>query len=313
MRRKGSGAFQIALTRSSSVSLHTQLVTQLSLQILNGELKAGDKLPSVRALARRLNIHHNTVSAAYSELSRRGVVEVRRGSGVYVGRSEPEQEEFNELDEIIRSFLGTARRQGYSVQAIRACISRWMARQPPDHLLVVEPALDFQQLLVHELRYQLEFGVTAATPEELRAQPELSAGALVVATAYHAASVREHLPGEAEMVKLSLHRGEQEAERLKRLPVGAIVGLVSIGSTVLDYAQVMIASLRGEELLVRPVLLSQKSEWRKLTRSADLVIADSYCYDTVARFSQRPVMRLILVAEKSIRHLRQAMKAFTST
>src|SRR5687767_7112948 len=85
--RKGARTvkfFQIILSPGSSVSLHDQLVTQLTLHILNGVLKPGEKLPSVRALARRLHIHHNTVSAAYGELSDLSLVEVRRGSGVYV-------------------------------------------------------------------------------------------------------------------------------------------------------------------------------------------------------------------------------------
>ena len=90
--RKGK-FFQIVLSRSSAVSLHAQLVTQLTLHILNGVIKPGDKLPSVRALARRLHIHHNTVSGAYGELSDLKLVEMRRGSGVYVSQSSRGEDE----------------------------------------------------------------------------------------------------------------------------------------------------------------------------------------------------------------------------
>src|SRR5436190_22437296 len=107
--------FQIVLSRDSAVSLHAQLVTQLTLNILNGLLKPGDKLPSVRALARRLHIHHNTVSAAYVELAEHNLVKVRRGSGVYVSKGSKDENELTELDGIIRSFLETARKKGYSL------------------------------------------------------------------------------------------------------------------------------------------------------------------------------------------------------
>src|SRR5438552_18018001 len=109
--------FHIALSTGSVVSLHAQLVTQLTLHILNGVLKPGDRLPSVRALARRLHIHHNTVSAAYGELADLKLVEVRRGSGVYVSQSTRPEDDLLELDDIIRSVLETARKKGDSLQA----------------------------------------------------------------------------------------------------------------------------------------------------------------------------------------------------
>jgi DNA-binding transcriptional regulator YhcF (GntR family) len=52
------------VSRNSTVSMREQLSTQLVLGIVSGRLAPGERLPSVRALARRLRIHPNTVSAA---------------------------------------------------------------------------------------------------------------------------------------------------------------------------------------------------------------------------------------------------------
>ena len=71
------------LSHSSEVPLREQLVTQIRLGIISGDLPARQKLPSTRELARRFHIHANTVSAAYRELQRSGWVEFRKGSGVY--------------------------------------------------------------------------------------------------------------------------------------------------------------------------------------------------------------------------------------
>ena len=54
------------------------------LAINSGELKANQKLPSTRELARRFALHSNTVNAAYRDLARRGWLYFRKGSGVYV-------------------------------------------------------------------------------------------------------------------------------------------------------------------------------------------------------------------------------------
>ena len=59
---------RIQISRESDVPIADQLAAELIFSIASGELKPGDTLPSVRALARRLKIHHNTVSRAYQEL-----------------------------------------------------------------------------------------------------------------------------------------------------------------------------------------------------------------------------------------------------
>ena len=72
------------LSKSSEVPLREQLVTQIILGVVSNDLKANERLPSTRELARRYKIHANTVSAAFRELTRLGWVEFRKGSGVYV-------------------------------------------------------------------------------------------------------------------------------------------------------------------------------------------------------------------------------------
>ena len=75
---------ELILSRRTGIPVRDQLIVQLELRILDGTLAPGQKLPSVRALARRLKIHANTVSAAYRALEASGRVRLRRGSGVYV-------------------------------------------------------------------------------------------------------------------------------------------------------------------------------------------------------------------------------------
>src|ERR1700730_1683923 len=95
------------LSKSSEVPLREQLVTQIRLGIVSGDLKVRQKLPSTRELARRFSIHSNTVSAAYRELNRTGWVEFRKGSGVYVRppSAAHDREGDNPLDQLINEFL----------------------------------------------------------------------------------------------------------------------------------------------------------------------------------------------------------------
>ena len=61
----------IHLSKESEVPLRQQLTEQIVFSITTGQLRTGQQLPSVRALARQLKIHHNTVSEAYQDLVRR--------------------------------------------------------------------------------------------------------------------------------------------------------------------------------------------------------------------------------------------------
>ena len=72
---------RIWIARHSDVPVREQLVTQIRLGVLSGDLRAGQRLPSTRELARRFHVHANTVSAAYRELEKQRWVESRRGSG----------------------------------------------------------------------------------------------------------------------------------------------------------------------------------------------------------------------------------------
>src|SRR3954469_13292701 len=72
------------LARNSEVPIREQLVTQITLGILSGDLEPGRRLPSTRELARRFRVHANTVSAAYRQMEDDGLLESRHGSGVYV-------------------------------------------------------------------------------------------------------------------------------------------------------------------------------------------------------------------------------------
>lgn len=68
----------------SSLPIYRQIVEQTQDAIDAGIYRAGEALPSQRALATQIRVNPNTIQKAYDELDRLGVVEVRRGLGVFV-------------------------------------------------------------------------------------------------------------------------------------------------------------------------------------------------------------------------------------
>ena len=76
---------------ASSVPLYTQLRNQIVMAIASGDLKPGDRLPTIRALAQESGINMMTVSRAYQNLKMEGYIITDRRSGATVAQSLPRQ------------------------------------------------------------------------------------------------------------------------------------------------------------------------------------------------------------------------------
>ena len=68
----------------SSTPIYEQIELGIKELILKGGLKSNDKLPSVREMSTILTINPNTISKAYGELERDGIIETFRGKGTFV-------------------------------------------------------------------------------------------------------------------------------------------------------------------------------------------------------------------------------------
>ena len=75
---------EIVVSNKASRPLYEQIVSQIKTQIMNGELKAGEALPSIRSLAKSLQISVLTVQKAYDILQEDGFIETAAGKGCYV-------------------------------------------------------------------------------------------------------------------------------------------------------------------------------------------------------------------------------------
>ncbi len=74
----------IIITNNSDSPIYEQIEEQIKGMILNGELKEGDALPSMRLLAKELRISIITTKRAYEELEREGFIESFTGKGSFV-------------------------------------------------------------------------------------------------------------------------------------------------------------------------------------------------------------------------------------
>ena len=81
---------EIVISNSSGRPIYEQIAEQVKSQIVQGRLKPGDPLPSMRVLAQDLKISVITTKRAYGELEAEGFIETVAGEGCYVAAADPE-------------------------------------------------------------------------------------------------------------------------------------------------------------------------------------------------------------------------------
>ena len=92
----------MSMTWSDTTPIYLQLRDKVVSMILDGVLKPGDALPSVRQVAADFQLNPITVSRAYQELADVTLVEKRRGLGMYVTDGAPEKLLASERERFLR-------------------------------------------------------------------------------------------------------------------------------------------------------------------------------------------------------------------
>ncbi|MGP9651085.1 GntR family transcriptional regulator [Glutamicibacter sp. AOP38-B1-38] len=112
----------------AAVPPYEQIRTQISSLISLGELPAGSKLPTVRALATDLGVASGTVARAYKELEAIGLVSSRRRAGTVVNAGADMEKSSGDLVQAVDRVWELARAQGIDEATVRALVQR-RARQ----------------------------------------------------------------------------------------------------------------------------------------------------------------------------------------
>ena len=118
-------SLQFQIDAASGVPFYRQIIDQVLAGMATGALTAGDRLPTVRALAVELAVNPNTVARAYKELEIRGVVTTQQGTGTFVSAQEispDEVERRRRLDQLVDAFLARVAAEGYSLAHIQQAL-----------------------------------------------------------------------------------------------------------------------------------------------------------------------------------------------
>ncbi len=315
------------LSRNGGVSIREQLVAQIILSITSGDLKTRARLPSVRELARRFDIHPNTVSAAYRELAQRGWVEQRRGSGVFVrernaanddaSANNTDSSASDELDYLLARLLHAAEKRGFTLADVQTRLAAQPRFELCDGFLLIEPDAEVRRILVAEIKAAIDFPIRAfafnevsafdkATLADIKTVSAQLAGTIPVLLYNRAAEARRMLPANAPFITMQTRSVADSLSGQQPPPADALIIIASRCTEFLRLSrQILVAAgLDTDALDFRD---ARAKNWRRGIAQSHFVITDVLTAREISPSIEMRVFRII--SDSSIAELQRHVAA----
>ena len=120
----------LRIEKGSAAPISRQIGQQIASLCASGNLEPGDRLPSVRELARDLAVNQNTILRVYERLCREGLLETRQGHGTFVALNAQAHASPGQRERLVDEFR----------QLARQCVGLGLSTDETHELLAV--ALD---------------------------------------------------------------------------------------------------------------------------------------------------------------------------
>lgn len=286
---------QFHIQPDSEIPASTQLFNQIRFAIASRQFPPGHRLPSTRALAMQTGLHRNTISKVYRHLEEIGLVESQAGSGIYVRAQGNEggsrlksaiAEQYPQANQIVQESLDKLLAEGCTLSQAREFFLGeidWRLRCSA-RVLVTAPTQDIGvgELMVQELEQALKIPVQLVPLEKLAAFLEQTHSGTVVTSRYFIGEAEAiAAPMSVRVIPVDIYDYSSEIHIVRSLPKDSCVGLVSLSSGILRAAEVIIHSLRGDDLLVMTAQKGDTYKLNALVRSAKSIISDQASFAAV--------------------------------
>jgi DNA-binding transcriptional regulator YhcF (GntR family) len=246
------------VSREASAPIREQLAAQLILGILSRKYPPGERLPSVRELARRLSVHANTVSAVYKDLAARGWVSRRAGAGVYVN----DRSANSSLEAFARECVTAGLERGFTLGEMHAAFASVCVAEESREFVVVDSDAELARVIAAEVEEATGKPVAWA-----RISDAVPAGR-VLASEAHADELKDR-----GFRPIRFKATEQVIAGWKRPDTPILIAVVSRSPKILAWSSTLLSALGfPPECVVQRV--PGKPGWRDGLRSCQIIGAD---------------------------------------
>lgn len=116
---------EIILSNVSQKPIYEQITSQIKAMIMNGELKAGDAMPSMRKLAKELHVSVITTQRAYDDLQKDGFIVTVPAKGTFVSTQNQDfirEENRRRIEQLLTDAVELAKENGIELEELRTTV-----------------------------------------------------------------------------------------------------------------------------------------------------------------------------------------------
>ena len=117
---------KIIISNASSEAIYEQIGRQIKAQIISGDLKEGDGLPSIRKLAKELHISVITTKRTYEELEKEGFIDTVGGKGTFVAIQNKEllhEKKMKSIEDMMADTITEAQKLGITYSELQEMLT----------------------------------------------------------------------------------------------------------------------------------------------------------------------------------------------
>lgn len=274
--------------------IREQLIAQISIGLIDGDLNSGDKLPSTREIARRFSVHPNTVSSAYRQLADRKLIEFRKGSGFYVRGLEVETLDGDlRVEKLISDCLEHAEDLGLSPVDFAKRLEKRLAVKVHNRLLVIESDRNLREILIAEIESATALDVAGISLEELESSK--NSDAIFASMTNEKSKIEQILSGVTTCRYLRFRSVSESLAGQTRPARNDLIAIVSGWETFLQLAKTMLvaAGIEPESIVVRSL---DGSNLTKGLRPMSMIICD---HASTKHFPDDPRLRVFKLIDNA--------------
>ncbi|WP_027633233.1 GntR family transcriptional regulator [Clostridium hydrogeniformans] len=290
---------EIVITKNNGIPLYLQVKKQIMNQIRNGSLKVGSKMPTERELAENLKVSRNTVSTAYKELEKEGVLKSYQGKGTFVaeeGRSWQNQNIKDKIVKFVDLGLEEALETGMSIEEFLDIVEN-RVREKIEQMnkmvaVYVECNIEQAKMFSKELNESTHMSVIPLTVSDLMTMNEevkqtLTNCQVVITTFNHVNEVTRIVSGfHKEVLGVAINADLSTIVKIARYQDGTRFGFFCLSEEFMFKIQGALESAGLSNIDITYSTTRDKAEIKEITDKSDVIIVSPGRYSDVMEINK---------------------------
>lgn len=288
------GLLPLAVDSRLPEPIQAQLAEQIRWLVALGDLKPGDRLPTVQELADHLRVHRNTVAAVYSALQEEGYLTCRRGAGTFVADSEATRAAVQRaaLRDVVDRGLSEALELGFTpgefADAAAARARMVEAQRGQRRVLFVECNLPEIEQHSRTLAEELGVAVEGVHLDDVRSDPRAfrrraAEVGTVVTTFFHFEEVQRAVGRAAQVVGVGAGLQIRFLRALAQLPAGTRVVVCCLDPERAARVRTLVVNAGVRHVSMTAVGVDDPERFRRVLRQAEEVYVSTAAYPVAKR------------------------------